>query len=183
MEQTTANAVAYKADVAHSYVGFKVRHMGFSKVKGKFNDFDVTVTVDPKDITTLSAEAAIKTATVDTGNADRDKHLRSGDFFESEEFPTMEFKGSEVRNVKGNDFELAGELTIRGVTKPVVLKGEFNGEAKDPWGNDRVAFEGEVTINRKEFGLTWNQVLETGGLLVSEDVDVIIDLQAVKSGE
>lgn len=184
--ETTATATTalatYMADPTHSYVGFKVRHLGFSKVKGKFNEFDVSLQVDPADLSTLRTDASIATISIDTGNSDRDAHLRSGDFFESENWPAMKFESSGVRSVRGNSFELEGTLTIRDVSRPVVLTGEFLGEAKDPWGNDRVAFEASATINRKEFGLTWNQVLETGGLLVGEDIEVVLDIQAIRAG-
>ena len=186
MENTatvTTTQATYKADPAHSHVGFKVRHLGFSKVKGKFDEFEVEVQVNPADLSTLKADASISTSSIDTGNGDRDAHLRSGDFFESETWPAMKFASGAVKKTEGNSFELEGVLTIRKASNPVVLKGEFLGEAKDPWGNDRIALEASATINRKEFGLTWNQVLETGGLLVGEDVDIVLDIQAVKAAD
>lgn len=178
---TTVSLPTYKVDSAHSHVGFKVRHLGFSKVKGKFDDFDIIVKGDPTYLLTLSAEASIQTASINTGNSDRDEHLRSKDFFDAEVWPALSFKSTAIRNVNGNRFELEGSLTIRDVSRPVVLAGEFLGEAKDPWGNDRIAFEASTTISRKDFGLTWNQILETGGLLVGEEVEIILDVQAVKS--
>lgn len=177
---TEAAVATYHADPAHSSVRFKVRHLGFSKVTGRFGAFDATVRLDPGDLTTLEAEATIDAASISTGDEKRDAHLRSEDFFEVETYPELTFRSTGVRNVRGDDFELEGELTMHGVTKPVVLAGTFLGTARDPWGGERVGFEAQTTINRKDFGLNWNSVLETGGVLVGEDVEIVLDVQAVQ---
>ncbi len=171
---------AYTIDLSHSTAQFKVRHLGFSKVTGRFNDFEGTIHLNPDQFDTLEAKATLQTASVTTGNEQRDAHLRSGDFFDAEAFPTLAFSGSEVRDIDGETFNLAGELTIRGITRPVVLAVEYLGQAPDPWGGERVAFEARTKINRTDFGLTWNTVLEAGGLLVAEEVEIVLDVQAVK---
>lgn len=170
----------YTVDASHSQVAFKVRHLGFSKVRGRFTGFEGTVRMAPGDFTTLEADASIELATITTGDPKRDAHLRSDDFFAAEQHPTMTFKGDVVSDASGNDFKLEGDLTIRGTTKRVVLDVTYLGEATDPWGGSRVAFEARGTINRTDFGLNWNQVLEAGGLLVGEEVELELELQAVQ---
>ncbi len=173
----------YTIDPAHSRVGFTVRHMGFSKVRGSFEQFEGAVRMTPGALSTLEAEATIQTRSITTNVKDRDEHLRSADFFDVDTYPTITFESTEVRDVSGNAFTLVGELTIRGVTKTVELAAEYLGEGTDPWGNTRVAFEARTTINRKDYGLTWNQVLETGGVLVGEKVNISIEVQAVQEQE
>ncbi|NNF57095.1 MAG: YceI family protein [Rhodothermaceae bacterium] len=168
----------YAVDAAHSRAGFTVRHMGFSKVRGRFETFDGTVRMAPGDLSTLEAEATLQTASIATGDAKRNAHLRSPDFFEAETYPTLTFKSTGVRDVDGDRFTLVGDLTMHGITKTVELDGEYLGEGTDPWGGTRVAFEAETTVNRKEWGLNWNTVLEAGGLLVSEDVTIELEIQA-----
>ena len=170
----------FTVDSAHSRAGFTVRHMGFSKVRGRFEQFEATLHVDPSDLTTLEAEATIQTKSVNTGDPKRDEHLRSADFFEAETYPTLTFKSTGVRNVNGRRFTLVGDLTMHGVTKEVELAAEYLGEGTDPWGGTRVAFEAVTTVNRKEFGLNWNAVLEAGGLLVSEEVEIQLEIQAIQ---
>jgi polyisoprenoid-binding protein YceI len=169
----------YSVDPAHSRAGFTVRHMGFSKVRGRFEQFEGTVRMAPGDLSTLEAEAILQTSSVTTGDAKRDDHLRSADFFEAEAYPTLTFKSTSVRGTNGQRFTLVGDLTMHGVSKTVELNGEYLGEGTDPWGGTRVAFEAETTINRKEWGLNWNTVLEAGSLLVSEDVTIQLEIQAV----
>ena len=177
---TTTSAVStWHVDPAHSQVGFRVRHLGFSKVKGNFGEYNVTVRFDGEHLDSLETEVTIRADSIDTGNTDRDNHLRSGDFFDVEVYPTLEFKSTSVTPRSGDKFDMEGELTMHGITRPVTLRGEFLGEANDPWGNRRIAFEAETRINRKDFDLTWNQVLETGGLLVSEEVEITLEVQAV----
>ncbi|HLT47668.1 MAG TPA: YceI family protein [Rubricoccaceae bacterium] len=179
---TTTQDVAiqtYIVDPAHSRLGFVVRHLGFSKVRGAFEQFEGTVRMAPGDLSTLEAEATVQTQSITTNEEKRDAHLRSADFFEVDAYPTITFKSTEVRDVNGNRFTLVGDLTMHGVTKRVALEGEFLGEGPDPWGGTRVAFEAGTTINRKDFGLNWNVALETGGWLVSEDVEIVIEVQAV----
>lgn len=170
----------FTIDPQHSRLGFSVTHMGFSTVRGRFEQFDGAVRMSSDDLSTLEAEASVQTASITTGTEDRDQHLRSDDFFAVEEHPMMTFETQEVREVEGNTFTLVGDLTIRDTTKPVELEAEFLGEGTDPWGGTRVAFEAETAINRKEFGLTWNQVLEAGGVLVGTKVNISLEIQAVQ---
>ena len=182
VEEKREGVARFQVDPAHSQIGFRVRHLGFNKVAGTFADYDVDVVLDPNDLTSLDASLVVRTASVDTGNEKRDAHLRSDDFFETETYPEMTFRSNSVK-VEGDSFELTGDLTLHGVSKSVVLEGEYLGEITDPWGMKRVAFEAETTLNRTDFGLVWNQVIESGGLLVSEKVEVVIELQLVRSEE
>lgn len=170
---------AFDVDPAHSTIEFKVRHLGFSKVTGRFTRFDAHFEFDPGDLESLRAEVTIDASSVDTGDAKRDEHLRSADFFEVDTYPEIRFRSSRVKDIDGRNLTLEGEMTIRDVTRTVELKGQYLGEAADPWGGRRVAFEGKTKIDRKEFGLTWNQMLETGGVLVGNDVEIMIDVQGV----
>jgi polyisoprenoid-binding protein YceI len=168
----------FAIDPSHSRVGFAVRHLGFSKVRGFFEKFEGTVNADPDNLSSLEAEAVIDASTINTGDAKRDEHLRSEDFFDVENHPTITFKSLEIKDVSASSFTLIGELTMRGVTKTVELDGDYLGAGKDPWGNQKVAFEAKTTINRKDFGLNWNAALETGGVLVSEKVELQLEIQA-----
>jgi polyisoprenoid-binding protein YceI len=176
--QTQTDLQTFAIDPSHSRFGFSVRHLGFSKVRGSFEEFEGTIRMDEGDLSTLQASATVKTASVDTHEEKRDQHLRSEDFFHVEEYPTMTFESTDVRSVDGDQFTLVGNLTIRGVTKKVEFDAEFLGSGKDPWGNLKLAFEAATKINRKDFGLNWNAVLETGGFLVSEDVEIRLEIQA-----
>lgn len=178
--QTVADIKQYAVDASHSRIGFSVRHMGFTRVRGQFGEFEADLAVDPSDLSTLEANARIKTASITTGEPKRDDHLRSADFFNAEKNPVIEFRSSGVTEVNGNRFKLQGDLTMNGITKAVELDAEFSGEGVDPWGGTRVAFEASKTINRKDFGLNWNTILETGGVLVSEDVKIELQIQAVE---
>ena len=169
----------YQIDPTHSRMGFAARHMGFAKVRGSFEEFEGTIQMDPDDLESIEADVTINTDTINTGVEKRDGHLRSGDFFGVEEHPEIRFKSTRVTSVDGNTFTLVGNLTIRDETKEVTLEGEFLGEGQDPWGGTRVAFEGTTTVDRTEFGLTWNQALEAGGVLVGENIDLILEVQAV----
>ena len=180
MNDTLTTLQTYTVDPAHSRAGFTVRHLGFSKVRGRFEQFDATLHMVPGDLTSLEAEATIQAASITTGDDKRDAHLRSGDFFEVEAHPTLTFKSTGVTNVNGQSFTLLGDLTMRGVTHPVELDAEYLGEGKDPWGGTRIAFEAKTTINRKDWGLNWNTALEAGGFLVSEDVTLELEIQAVE---
>jgi polyisoprenoid-binding protein YceI len=170
----------YAVDPSHSRLGFVVRHLGFSKVRGAFEQFEGIVRMAPGDLSTLEAETTIQAQSITTSEAKRDAHLRSADFFEVDAYPTIAFKSTDVRDVNGDRFVLVGDLTMHGVTKRVELKGEFLGEGGDPWGGTRVAFEAGTKLNRKEFGLNWNVALEAGGWLVSEDVEIVLEVQAVQ---
>ena len=171
---TGLSAGTWTIDPTHTEVGFVARHLMVSKVRGAFTDVSGTVTVG-EDVSSSTAEVTIKTASVATGTPDRDGHLRSEDFFDVEKFPEMTF-----RSTSFDGSTLVGDLTVKGVTKPVTLDVEFGGVATDPWGNEKAAFEAEGEIDRTEWGLTWNAALEKGGVLVSEKVKIVIDLQLAK---
>jgi polyisoprenoid-binding protein YceI len=173
-------AETWNIDPVHSSVGFSVRHMVLAKVRGNFSDFSGTVTFDGKDISTGSVELTVQTASVDTDNEDRDKHLKSDDFFNVEKFPTMIFKSKNVAAGENGKFTLTGDLTIRETTKEVTFDCEFFGVVNDPWGNTRAGFSASTTINRQEFGLKFNALLETGGLVVANDIDITLDLEMTK---
>lgn len=167
-------------DLSHSHVGFMVRHLVISKVRGEFQKFTSTLAIDPADLSTASVEVAIEASSISTRNDQRDAHLKSPDFFDVEKFPELTFKSTGVKVKGGEDLEIAGDLTIHGVTKPVVLKTELLGQSKDPWGGERIGFSAKTQILRSEFGLTWNQAVETGGVVVSDKVDIEIEIEAVK---
>ncbi len=171
----------YTIDLSHSTVQFKVRHLGFSKVTGRFSTFEGSVHVNPEQLGSMEANATIQTASITTSNEQRDQHLRSADFFDTESFPTLSFVSKAATVVSDERLTLTGDLTIRDTTRQVELDVEYLGQARDPWGGERVAFEARTKINRTDFGLTWNTVLETGGLLVSEEVEIVLEIQAVKS--
>lgn len=177
---SSAAAATYKIDPAHSAVTFTVQHMGISKVHGRFDKFTGTVEYVPGDMKAWKTEAVIETASVNTNVEARDNHLRGADFFNVEKFPAMTFKSLKVGNVKGKTAKIYGELTLMGITRPVTLSVEGDGPVKDPWGNERLGAVAKTTINRKDFGLGWNKVLETGGLLVGEKVEIVLEIEAVK---
>lgn len=172
-----ATVQTFQVDRAHSSIGFKVRHLGITNVNGHFGDYQATVTVDPSDLSTLKAEAVIQVGSVDTGVDRRDNHLKSADFFDAENFPTMTFVSKEVRNIDGPNFELVGDLTIRGTTKEIVLDAEYLGSAR-MGETDKVSFEAQGRINRFDYGLRWDNLTEAGGLIVAEEVRLILELQA-----
>lgn len=177
---TAGVAVAdhYELDNAHTKIFFKVKHLGISTVTGQFKEFSGFFDVDPEDLSTLKASATIATASIDTENGDRDNHLRSPDFFAAEKYPEIKFVSTKVEQLSGNKLKLHGNLTLHGVTKSVVLEGEFGG-AVNAMGNARAAFTATAKINRKDFGLTWNQVLDTGGLVVGEEVTLVLEVEGV----
>jgi polyisoprenoid-binding protein YceI len=166
----------WTVDKSHSLVGFKVRHLGITNVQGKFNEYDATIQFDPADLTSLQVQATVQTASIDTENERRDNHLRSDDFFNAEQHPAITFTSKAVRNVSGNTFELVGDLTIRDVTKEVVLKGEYLGETTMR-GRRKVGFEAAGTINRFDYNLKWGAVTEAGGLVVSENVQLLLQME------
>ena len=175
-----ALAVDWNLDDSHSHVGFKVRHMAISKVKGSFADFAATVTGEPGKPGTFSVEATVQLASVDTGNEKRDDHLRNPDFFDVEQHPTMTFKSTGVQ-MDGDEGKLTGELTLNGVTKPVTFDLEYAGQVTDPWGSTRMGFAAETTIDRREFGLTWSKALEAGGLVVDNEVEIELEIELVQA--
>jgi polyisoprenoid-binding protein YceI len=171
----------YTLDPAHSRIGFVARHAMVTKVRGAFNEFEGTATLDGANPASSSAQVTISTASIDTRNAQRDGHLRSNDFLAMDEYPQITFASTGARQVGESTFELTGDLTIKGVTNPITIPFSFEGAAKDPFGNLRVGFEGAVTINRKDYGITWNTALETGGVLVSDKVTLEFELSLVKN--
>jgi len=176
---TAAGAATYDIDASHSSVSFKVRHMGIANVKGFFNDFAGTFEFDPANPTAGKAEATIQIASVDTDDQKRDDHLRSADFFDVATHPTMTFRSTGVTKGADGTLKLAGELTLRGVTRPVVLDVELLGTVKDPWGNDRAGFSATGKINRKDFGVSWNKTLDAGGLVVGDDVTIMLEIEGI----
>ncbi|HLL36676.1 MAG TPA: YceI family protein [Streptomyces sp.] len=171
----------YTIDAAHTTIGFTARHAMVTNVKGKFLDFSGSLHLDGSDPSKSSASIDVKMDSIDTGNADRDGHLKSADFFKTDEFPTMTFRSTKAESLGGDDYRITGDLSILGVTKPITIDLEFNGAAKDPFGNERVGFEGKATILRSEWGLTWNAALETGGFLVSDKIKLNFDISAIKN--
>ncbi|WP_458245830.1 YceI family protein [Streptomyces sp. MAI_2237] len=171
----------YTIDAAHSTIGFTVRHAMVTNVKGKFNDFSGSLHLDGGNPSASTASIDVKMESIDTGSADRDGHLRSADFFKTEEFPTMTFRSTKAESLGGDDYRITGDLEILGTTRPVTIDLEFNGAAKDPFGNERVGFEGKAEIKRSEWGLTWNAALETGGVLVSDKIKLNFDISAIRN--
>ena len=170
-------AKTFTIDKSHSEVSFQVRHL-ITKVRGHFEEYAGTVEFDAENPTNSKVDFSIQTASIDTKEPQRDGHLKSPDFFSVEEFPTITFHSTRVEPKGGDDYDVIGNLTVRGVTKEVVLPVTHLGTAKDPWGNEKLAFEAETVINRKEFGLNWNAALEAGGFLVGDDVKVSLQIQA-----
>jgi polyisoprenoid-binding protein YceI len=171
----------WKIDLSHSWVGFSVRHLGLAKVRGRFNDFSGSVDVadDPE---LSSVEVEIQAGSIDTRDGQRDGHLVSADFFDVEHHPTLRFRSTRVERVGHDHWAVDGQLTIRGVTRPVRLDVAFEGAGADPWGGQRAAFSGSTEIDREDFGLTWNQTLETGGVLVGKKVRIELEIELVKEG-
>ena len=172
----------YTLDVAHTRLGFSARHAMVTTVRGSFKEFEGTATIDTAEPAKSKVSLTIKAASVDTGNADRDGHLLSGDFFENEAHPNITFESTEVE-FDGEAWNITGDLTIKGTTKSVTVPFEQTGSAKDPFGNTRVGFEGAVAINRTDWGLSFNAALETGGVLVSEKIKLEFDISAIKTAD
>ncbi len=170
-------AGVWAVDASHSEVGFTARHLMVSKVKGRFTNYDATLTIAPN-VLDSSVEATVQMDSVETKDEQRDGHLKSADFFHAEEHPVMTFRSTGIRE-NGSDFYLDGDLTIKSVTHPVTFDLEFNGVSGDPWGGVRAGFSAEAEINRKDWGLEWNVALETGGVLVSEKIKLILEVEAV----
>ena len=178
---TTATDTAiqtYQIDPAHSEATFTVRHL-ITKVRGRFSDFAGTIAFDAANPTNSSVRLTIQAASIDTNQKDRDTHLRSADFFETETYPTITFTSTAITADGGDAYRVTGQFTVRDVTREITLPVTFLGTARDPWGNDRLAFEAEYALNRKDYGLTWNAALETGGFLVGDEVKISLSIQAV----
>jgi polyisoprenoid-binding protein YceI len=176
------STTTWKIDPVHSVAEFKVKHMMISNVKGQFPKVTGTLTLDESDLTNSNVEASIETASIETRDPQRDTHLKSADFFDVEKFPAISFKSTGISLVRDGELAVEGDLTIRGVTRKVLFSVEGpTPPAKDPWGNARVAVSATTKINRKDFGLTWNAALETGGILVGDEVTITLDVQFVKA--
>jgi polyisoprenoid-binding protein YceI len=173
-----ANAATWKVDLDHTTVGFTVSHL-FTRVHGRFDSFEGTIEFDPANPEATIVRGTIDARSVNTNNERRDRDLRSDNFFDVEKYPTLTFESTGVREVVGTRGKLEGQLTIHGVTRAVVLDVAFLGQGTDPWGNVRAGFTGTLKINRKEFGLNWNEVLETGGVLVGDEVEIRIDAEGI----
>lgn len=170
----------YAIDMSHSSVNFQIKHMAISKVNGAFTEFEGTFTYDASKPEATRAEAVIQIASVDTGDAKRDDHLRNPDFFDVENHPTMTFTTTGVSMKNAEEGQVTGDLSMHGVTRPVTLDLEITGTVTDPWGNERIGASLSGKINRKDWGLTWNKALETGGLVVGEDVKLTLEIQGIK---
>ena len=172
---------SWNLDSTHSEIGFKVKHLMITNVKGVFREFSGSVRSDAEDFSDAKIEVRIKAASIDTGDKNRDGHLNSADFFDAASFPEIKFTGSTVKSKKGDGtYQLTGNLEMKGISKPVVLDVEYTGAMKDPYGNFKVGFLAEGKINRREWGLNWNAALEAGGVMVSEDVRISAEIQLVK---
>ena len=186
MANATEQVTTWTIDKAHSQVEFGVKHMMFTTVKGQFRDFDATIRLDEANPNDSSVEVTIDASSIDTAVADRDNHLRSADFFDAETHPKLTFRSTRIEGasfVEGEEFTVYGDLTIRGTTREIALRSTYEGRGKDPWGQEKAAFTAEGKIDRHDFGLTWNQALETGGVLVGRDIKLTINAQFVRAAE
>ena len=171
----------YTVDPAHSRIGFVARHAMVTKVRGSFNEFSGHGHLDAEDPSRSHLELIVQTASIDTRNADRDAHLRNNDFLDVQRYPEVRFVSTGVRAVDASTYRVGGDLTIKGITKPVSVDFEYTGSAVDPFGNQRLGFEGQVTVNRKDWGVSWNVALEAGGVLVSDKVTLEFEVSAIKN--
>ncbi len=181
MSTTTIPAGTYAIDASHSRIGFVARHAMVTKVRGSFNEFAGSGVVDADNLANSHLQLTIQAASIDTRNADRDGHLKSNDFFDMENYPEITFVSTAVEQTDDDEFTVTGDLTIKGVTKPVTIEFEYTGAAVDPFGNHRIGFEGKTTINRKDWGVNWNAALEAGGVLVSEKVTLEFEVSAIRT--
>jgi len=179
MQRETTNQ-KWAFDVVHSSINFTVRHMVVSKVRGRFTKFEGTLVMDDKDPSGGQVEVVIDASSIDTGVQQRDEHLRSADFFDADHFPTITFKSTRVEKAGAGALKVTGDLSMHGVTRPVVLDVEYAGSAKDPWGGVRAGFSATASLDRKDFGLRYNQILETGSVVVGETVEIAIEAEMVQ---
>jgi polyisoprenoid-binding protein YceI len=170
----------WKLDPSHTLVEFSAKHLMITTVKGRITDVEGTIVIDERNPRNSSVEATLKAVSIDTRTEQRDQHLRSADFLNAELFPEIRFRSTKIEGDK-DSFKLTGDLTIRDVTRPVTLDIQFEGQQTDPWGGERVGFSGSGKIDRRDFGLTWNQALETGGVVVGNDVKINLEVEAVKA--
>lgn len=174
---------SYTIDPAHSRIGFVARHAMVTKVRGSFNEFDGSGTFDAANPASSTLQLTIKAASIDTRNPERDAHLRSNDFFDMDTYPEITFSSTSVEQTGDVRFRVTGDLTIKGVTRPVAVDFEYTGSAVDPYGNQRIGFEGTTTVNRKDWGVNWNAALEAGGVLVGENVTLEFDVSAIRAAD
>ncbi|SDN40705.1 Polyisoprenoid-binding protein YceI [Psychrobacillus sp. OK028] len=167
----------FNLDAAHSMIDFSVKHMMVSKVKGSFTNFTADLEGNTEDLTGATISFDIDVKSINTNNEDRDNHLRSADFFDIETYPSIKFVATDIKKKADGEYDVTGDLTIKDVTKPVTFDVEYGGKGTNPWGQEVVAFSADTKVNRKEFGLTWNQALETGGVLVGEDIKINVELE------
>ena len=177
------NIERWEIDSSHSGIHFSVRHLVVAKVRGQFSRWSGTVSAPDSDFRRASVDVVIDAASINTGVEDRDKHLKSADFFDVERFPNITFSTVQVEPLGSGRFRVLGSLTIRDITRETALEVEHHGFVKDPWGNERAAFTAKTSVDRREFGLTWNQVLETGGVMVGDQISIEIEIEAVKQTE
>jgi polyisoprenoid-binding protein YceI len=170
-------------DPSHSEIGFSVKHLMITKVKGQFKEFDASIYTTSSDFLTAEVDFWMNPQSIETGNADRDGHLRAADFFDTENHKEITFRGNTFERVNDDSYELHGDLTIKGITKRIKVDVEFGGVMKDPWGNEKAGFTLNAKINRSDWGISWNATLEAGGLLVSDEVRIACDVQLMKSNE
>lgn len=171
----------WTVDSAHSSIDFSVRHMMIASVKGTFNNFSADIQANPEDLTTASIAFNVELASIDTRNRDRDNHLLSADFFDVENNPNMTFVASSIKKTDDNEYDVTGDLTLHGITRPETFKVLFEGQGKDPWGNEKVGFSAEGKINRSNYGLTYNAALETGGVLIGDQIKISMQFQGAKA--
>ena len=176
---TAAQTLLYNVDPVHSAAHFSVRHLMISKVRGTFKKLTGAISLPQSGLIPASVQITIESASIDTGEPQRDDHLRSADFFDAEHFPKLEFTSSSIRPIDETKFEVTGELEIHGVRKPFTVTAELEGQGNDPWGGERVAYSTAFKIDREDFGLTWNQALEAGGIAVGKEISITLDVEAV----
>lgn len=182
-ETQTKGTTTWQIDPAHTQVDFSVKHMMFAKVRGSFEAVEGALRFDPDNVDESSVRVEIDAGSINTGQEDRDAHLRSADFLDVEEYPTITFESRNVVGLGGDRYDVTGDLSIHGVTREVTLEATLGGVGTDPWGNERCAFSASTKIDRRDYGLTWNQALETGGILVGEHVNISIDVQATQASD
>ncbi|MBP1967017.1 YceI family protein [Paenibacillus aceris] len=170
----------WAVDASHSSIDFSVRHMMIAKVKGTFHSFEAQIEADAEDLTSANILFQVDISSIDTRNSDRDTHLRSADFFDSEQHPTMTFQSTQITKTSDGEYAVTGNLSMHGVTKPETFDVTFEGVGKDPWGNEKVGFSAVGSIKRADYGLTYNAVLETGGVLIGDEVKISIEIEGVK---
>jgi polyisoprenoid-binding protein YceI len=170
----------WAVDFTHSSVDFTIKHMMIAKVKGTFHKFEANIDADPADLTTADISFSIDLSSIDTRNADRDNHLRTGDFFDIAQFPALNFKSTNIVKTDDDEYDVTGEVSLHGVTRPETFSVTFEGAGKDPWGNEKAGFSGKGSIKRSDYGLTYNAALETGGVLIGDEVKISIEIEVGK---